>query len=124
MGISNLVVRGHYRADLLLYANAILSVRKTKEMLNNKYIKVLGLMALIFVFMSVFAFDLDAQCPMCKMAAESNLKAGGTQGRGLNNGILYLLSTPYLIIGGIAYVWWRNRKKQTDEGLEEAAPTT
>lgn len=57
----------------------------------------------------------DAQCPMCRMSAESNLQNGGTAGKGLNNGILYLLATPYLIIGGIAYAWYRNRRKDEDE---------
>ena len=38
--------------------------------------------------------ELLAQCPMCKMAAESNLKNGGTAGKGLNAGILYMLLTP------------------------------
>ena len=34
---------------------------------------------------------VQAQCPMCRMSAESNLKAGGTAGKGLNAGILFLL---------------------------------
>jgi hypothetical protein len=54
------------------------------------------------------------------MAAESNLKNGGTMGQGLNNGILYLLATPYLLIGGLAYFWWRNRRKNVDAEKQEA----
>lgn len=57
--------------------------------------------------------SLTAQCPMCKIAAESNLKNGGTQGKGLNLGILYMLATPYLLIGGIGFFWWKNRKRST-----------
>ncbi len=53
----------------------------------------------------------DAQCPMCRMSAESNLKAGGTEGRALNSGILYLLSLPYLAIMVIGVLWYKNRKK-------------
>jgi hypothetical protein len=49
------------------------------------------------------------------MPAESNLKAGGTAGKGLNAGILFMLSMPYLLVGGIGYVWWRNRRKETSE---------
>ena len=55
---------------------------------------------------------LDAQCPMCKMSAEQNLKSGGTAGTGLNTGILYMLFVPYLLVGSIAYWWWRNRRKE------------
>jgi len=55
--------------------------------------------------------DLAAQCPMCRMAAETNLQNGGTEGRGLNTGILYMLSLPYLLIGTIGFIWWRNKRK-------------
>ena len=77
------------------------------------------LIALALIAFVLLPEVVDAQCPMCKMGAESNLKNGGSSGKGLNNGILYMLATPYLIIGGIAYVWWRNRKKSTDEVIEE-----
>jgi hypothetical protein len=56
---------------------------------------------------------LHAQCPMCKMSAESNLKNGGTAGRGLNTGILYMLFVPYLLVASIGYWWWRNRRKES-----------
>lgn len=59
----------------------------------------------------------EAQCPMCRMSAESNLKNGGTDGRGLNNGILYMLATPYMIIGVIGFMWWRNRRKEGEDDL-------
>ena len=60
----------------------------------------------------------EAQCPMCRMTLESNLKGGGTQGSGMNAGIMYLLFTPYIMVGGIAYVWYRNRKRKDDFELE------
>ena len=63
--------------------------------------------------------DIAAQCPMCKMSAESNLKNGGTAGVGLNAGILYMLITPYLLIGTMAYLWWRNKKRTEKEGPVE-----
>jgi len=60
--------------------------------------------------------DVQAQCPMCRMSAENNLKDGGTAGKGLNAGILYMLSTPYLIVGVLGVIWWRNnRKREEDE---------
>ncbi len=62
---------------------------------------------------------VEAQCPMCRMSAESNLQNGGTEGKGLNTGILYLLALPYALIGGLGYVWYRNKKKSA---IEEGAP--
>jgi len=69
---------------------------------------------LVVFFIVMFLFlniDLVAQCPMCKMAAESNLKNGGTAGKGLNAGILYMLLTPYILVGGLAFWWIKNKKK-------------
>jgi len=59
--------------------------------------------------------DVQAQCPMCKIAAESNLKDGGTAGKGLNAGILYMLSTPYLIIAVLGIIWYRNNRKRDED---------
>lgn len=59
--------------------------------------------------------SLLAQCPMCRMSAESNLQNGGTSGAGLNAGILYMLVAPYLIVGGIAFWWWKNKKSAPSE---------
>jgi hypothetical protein len=80
-----------------------------KRILRNcLFILVLGLAA--------GTADVQAQCPMCKMSAESNLKNGGTAGRGLNKGILYMLALPYTLVGTIGYIWWRNhRRKEEDE---------
>jgi len=60
--------------------------------------------------------SIMAQCPMCKMSAESNLKNGGTTGKGLNTGILYMLALPYTLVGVIGFIWWRNnRRNEVDE---------
>ncbi len=49
-----------------------------------------------------------AQCSMCKAVAET--ADGGGFGAGLNYGIVYLMIFPYLIIGGIAYKIYKNKK--------------
>jgi hypothetical protein len=59
--------------------------------------------------------DAQAQCPMCRMSAESNLKNGGTEGKGLNKGILFMLAMPYLLVGVIGYAWYRNNQNQKDK---------
>lgn len=69
---------------------------------------------LILIFFILIQNDSFAQCPMCKMAAESNLKNGGSAGKGLNAGILYMLLTPYLLVGGLAFYWIRNKKRIQD----------
>ena len=70
--------------------------------------------------LAIVGTALMAQCPMCKMAAESNLNNGGTAGAGLNFGILYMLALPYILIFGIGYFWYRNRKKiKGEEKIEK-----
>jgi len=48
------------------------------------------------------------------MAAESNLDHGGSAGKGLNTGILYMLAMPYLMVTVIGYIWYRNRKSDIE----------
>lgn len=70
---------------------------------------------LLILTIAIIAFNVDysiAQCPMCKMSAESNLQNGGTEGRGLNAGILYMLSLPYLLVSVIGYIWWKRKKRE------------
>ncbi len=69
------------------------------------------LIAVMVVILMLCSLDAEAQCAMCKAAAESNMRGGGTEGRGLNNGILYMLLTPYLLVAGIGYLWYKNKKK-------------
>lgn len=78
--------------------------------------KYLTALILAFTFSAaVVPVETSAQCPMCRMSAESNLKNGGTAGKGLNNGILYMLATPYLLIGAVGYVWWRNNRRRKEQ---------
>lgn len=66
----------------------------------------------------VISGDAIAQCPMCKMSAESNLKSGGTAGKGLNAGILYMLALPYTLVGVIGFIWWKNNRRYREDEVE------
>jgi hypothetical protein len=82
--------------------------------MSSKFLKSIAIALLI----TWIAPQAQAQCPMCRMSVESNLKNGGSAGKGLNNGILYMLSLPYVLVGTIGYVWWKNRKKETGEAAD------
>jgi hypothetical protein len=72
------------------------------------------------IFFSTFVFVLasivipvkvEAQCAMCKRTVESTIEGEGkVVGKGLNNGILYLMTVPYLVLGGIGFMVYRNWK--------------
>ena len=71
----------------------------------------------LYVLLAFSATTSNAQCAMCRRNAETNYKqdkelgSTATKGKSLNNGILYLLSVPYLLgaVGAIAL--YKNRKK-------------
>lgn len=54
------------------------------------------------VLLLFFAMDTEAQCAMCKAAAESDLENNSKSiARGLNKGIIFLMAMPYLIVSVI-----------------------
>ncbi|MFM2401048.1 MAG: hypothetical protein RI950_565 [Bacteroidota bacterium] len=62
--------------------------------------------------------DAVAQCAMCRTTIESSISTGRTNiATGLNTGILYLLSAPYLIVGAIAFLWFRQSKQEQQDRL-------
>lgn len=78
-------------------------------------VKYLILFFLITALVFIFSSEVAAQCPMCKMSAETNLRDGGTAGKGLNRGILYMFAMPYLLVGTLGFLWWKNRKNYDSE---------
>ena len=67
----------------------------------------------LIILFSVSAYYSNAQCPMCKTSVESAMKdKNNTKGRGLNKGILYLLSMPYLAVGIAGVTWYYYSKKK------------
>ena len=69
--------------------------------------KYLGLCLLVLLLVPEFA---EAQCSMCRAVLES--EAGQSAAKGINDGILYLMIFPYLLIGGVGYFIYRSRKKK------------
>lgn len=68
-------------------------------------------------FLALAATAAEAQCPMCKTALEASRKQqeNKTVGNGLNKGILYLLSLPYLAVGTVGGVYYfKTRKRRQD----------
>lgn len=63
----------------------------------KKYFPIVLLAALLLLTTADFA-----QCAMCKAAAESSLESNpNSVARGLNNGILFLMSIPYIVVAVI-----------------------
>lgn len=55
--------------------------------------------------------SIFAQCAMCRTTIENNYSNGNPGiAAGINTGILYLLSMPYLAIIIITYLWYKSSK--------------
>jgi hypothetical protein len=59
------------------------------------------------------SFDAEAQCAMCRAVLET--EEGQSAAEGINDGIMYLMVFPYLLMAGVAYFIWRSRKKARAE---------
>lgn len=70
------------------------------------------------VILSCFTFVVNAQCAMCRTQLENNVSNGEPGiAAGINVGILYLLSMPYLIILTIGYFWYKSSKRNANTQL-------
>jgi hypothetical protein len=44
---------------------------------------------------------------MCSLNAENSAQEDKAKGKGLNDGILFLLAMPFLIAGGVGVLWYK-----------------
>ncbi|WP_224488594.1 hypothetical protein [Robertkochia flava] len=65
------------------------------------------LLVLVLVFLFLPA-DVLAQCAMCRAVLESGEEQ--EVAKGLNNGIIYLMAVPYVLIGALGYIIYRKLK--------------
>lgn len=77
--------------------------------INNKRLPRALSKQLIAVFLLYFFFfawtEANAQCAMCRAALES--EASGIQAEAVNDGIVYLMAIPYILVAGIGYAIYR-----------------
>lgn len=68
---------------------------------------------LSILVIALMSFDAEAQCAMCRAVLET--EEGQSAAEGINDGIMYLMVFPYLLMAGVAYFIWRSRKKARAE---------
>ncbi|MEP1032171.1 hypothetical protein [Ekhidna sp.] len=67
--------------------------------------------ALAFASLSMIPFINWAQCAMCRTQIKNNVSAGETSmAEGLNNGIMFLFFTPYIVVFVLIFLWYKNSK--------------
>lgn len=65
-----------------------------------------------FLFSIFFSLSANAQCAMCRAALGG--EQNKVQAQAVNDGIVYLMVIPYLLVAGLAYIIYRMRKKKKD----------
>jgi hypothetical protein len=65
----------------------------------------------IFLVTTFFSLSSHAQCAMCRasLASEGNT----VKAQAVNDGIVYLMVIPYVLVGGIGYAIYRMRKSKS-----------
>lgn len=63
---------------------------------------------LIFLFLlSCYLVTGQTSTAQCSVCTKTALQMGEKPARGLNQGILYLMMAPFVIVGFIGYRWWK-----------------
>lgn len=57
-----------------------------------------------------FSLETNAQCAMCRAVLET--EEGGVKAEAVNDGIVYLMAFPYVLVGILGYVIYRTRQKK------------
>ncbi len=64
-------------------------------------------LSLVFFFLA--SIDAEAQCAMCRAVLES--EEGQQTAKGINDGIIYLMAIPYVLVGIVGFAVFRLLKK-------------
>ncbi len=75
---------------------------------SENYNKIKRYLLFFTIGILVFSIQANAQCSMCTKTAS---QLGEKPAEGLNSGILYLMFTPFIIVGFVAWRWWKTNKE-------------
>jgi len=65
---------------------------------------------LLLIMVILIVTPADAQCAMCRAVLES--EEGQGTAKGVNDGIVYLMMIPYILVGGLGYFIYRMLSKK------------
>lgn len=65
---------------------------------------------LLFLFSFFYSITLNAQCAMCRAALES--EGNTAKAKGINDGIVYLMVIPYVLVGLVCFAVYKMYQKK------------
>ena len=80
--------------------------KREKKQKSRK--KMIMFLSSCFLFLS--SLEIKAQCAMCRAALET--EEGGVKGEAVNDGILYLMVIPYLLVGIVGFIVYKMYSKK------------
>ncbi len=90
-----------------------LEVRSGKLEVGSERRKGKSLFSFFFFLFSIFfSLSANAQCAMCRAALSS--EGNKVKAQAVNDGIVYLMVIPYLLVVIIAYIIYRMYKKKKE----------
>ncbi|RAU83523.1 hypothetical protein [Pontibacter arcticus] len=83
----------------------------------KKFIHKFLFTVVVAIILSFTTTEVYSQCAMCRATVESNVGTGSKEpesevGSGLNTGILYLMTIPYILIGTFGFLWYKYSRKK------------
>jgi hypothetical protein len=63
----------------------------------------------VFLVLFFIPETVEAQCAMCRAVLESEDNVAAAEG--VNNGIVYLMAIPYILVAGLFFFVYRKMKK-------------
>ncbi|MCO6162182.1 hypothetical protein [Flavobacterium sp. NRK F7] len=79
-------------------------IKSKKIKVKSKKLGVLKKILFSFIFL-LLPFFVEAQCAMCRAALES--EESGVQAEAINDGIVYLMVIPYILVAVAGYAIYR-----------------
>ena len=93
----------------------LIRVKSKKLKVKSKKWCVLKKILFTFAF-SLLPFFVEAQCAMCRAALES--EESGVQAQAINDGIVYLMVIPYILVAAVGYAIYRMKYAKKKEITE------
>jgi hypothetical protein len=87
----------------------MLSKIKSKEYRIKSIDVERGIYVLCSIFYSLFS---QSQCAMCRASLQN--EANKAVAEGVNDGIVYLMAIPYILVAGVFFAVWRLKQKKKE----------
>jgi len=70
---------------------------------------------IILLLLVLASLPVEAQCAMCRAVLES--EEGQETAKGINDGIIYLMAIPYILVGAIGFLIYKKFNKSKKSNL-------